>query len=628
MRLLPNSRRCRAVRSAAGSSLLLAALICNFTTVLPARGGESVTKPPAESTPADFHVDGRKTMEFLASDELEGRGVGTAGLDAAADRIADDFHKLGLKPLPGYADYFQPFKMTTAVVPDPKTTLAVGDIPYKLKTDFTPIAFTGEGKFEGDLVFVGYGISSKKFAYDDYAGLDVKGKVVLAMRFEPHNAAGTSRFVKDDWSNEAPLVHKAEVAAQHGATALVLVNPPTYHPGDFLLPFSRSGGERVKIPVIQVSDKVADAWLSKGGARSLKDLQADIDKEGKPASVAVAGVNVTGVVALLREEKMVKNVMAMRPGDGEHADEFLVIGAHYDHLGWGGFGSLAPGTRAIHHGADDNASGTVAMLELADHYAHTGPREKTLIFIAFTGEEEGLIGSNYFVNHPPIALDKVVAMLNLDMVGRVRNNVIYVGGAGTAPSFDAFLKEAGVDSPLVQKSFGRGGMGPSDHMSFALKKVPVLFLFSGLHMDYHRPTDTADKINFAGIDDVVKFSIKLLNGLEDMPREKYVDSADKDSMKPVHTGSRVTLGIVPDYSAMDDSAKGVKISGTSSGSPAEKAGLKADDVIVQWNSDKVDSLQQLTNFLAAAKPGDKVKLGVMRGEKRLELEATLAARPQ
>ena len=196
-------------------------------------------------------------------------------------------------------------------------------------------------------------------------------------------------------------------------------------------------------------------------------------------------------------------------------------------------------------------------------------REKTLIFIAFTGEEEGLIGSNYFVNHPPVGLDKVVAMLNLDMVGRVRSNVIYVGGAGTAASFDGYLKAAGIDSPLVQKTFeARRHAGPSDHMSFALKKVPVVFLFSGLHIDYHRPTDTADKINYKGIDDVVNFSVKFLNGLEDMPKEKYVDAADKDSMKPVHTGSRVTLGIVPDYSALDDAAKGVKISGTSSESPA------------------------------------------------------------
>lgn len=407
---------------------------------------------------------------------------------------------------------------------------------------------------------------------------------------------------------------------------MVLVNPKTYHLGDVLMPFGHSGGDKSSLPVLQVTQAVADEWLKRGGVCDLKTLQADIDKDGKPTSVPLAGVALNGVMTIHRQEKPVKNVMAMLPGKGEHADEYLVIGSHYDHLGWGGFGSLAPGARAIHHGADDNASGTTAMLKLADHFAHAGPQAKTLVFVAFTAEEEGLIGSSYWVNHPPISLNKIVAMFNLDMVGRVRNHVIYVGGAGTAPSFDAFLKEANVDSPLTQKSFGRGGMGPSDHMSF-MKKVPVLFLFSGLHMDYHRPTDTFDKINFAGMDEVVNFSVKLLKGLEEMPPEKYVDAADKDSMTPtMHTGARVTLGIVPDYSTMDDEAKGVKINGTSPGSPAEKAGLKSGDTIVQWNADKVDSLQQLTNFLAAAKPGDVVKLAVVRDGKRQEMQATLVER--
>ena len=592
---------------------------------------EGMLRPLSRSLPIPplrFHIDARKTLEYLASDELEGRGVGTAGLDKAADLIATDFKAMGLTALPGYNNYFQPFKMTTSVAPDPKTALSSGDAEYKLGKDFTPIAFSNEGAFEGDVIFLGYGISSKKFAYDDYAGLDVKGKVVMAMRFEPHNEAGTSRFVKDDWSEEAHLIHKAEVAAQHGAAALILINPPSFHPGDMLMPFSRMGGERASLPVVQIRQTVADAWLKQANAKDLKSLQADIDKEGKPASIKLEGVKVKGDIAIRREEKEVKNVMAMLPGKGEHADEYLVVGSHYDHLGWGGAGSLAPGMRAIHHGADDNASGTVAMLKLADHFAHAGPPQKTLIFVAFTAEEEGLIGSSYFVNHPPVPLAKITAMLNLDMVGRVRNNVISVGGAGTAPSFDAFLKEANVDSPLVQKSFGRGGMGPSDHMSFALKKVPVLFLFSGMHMDYHRPTDTADKVNYDGLQEVVNFSIKLLAGLQDMPRETYVDAADKDSMSPTmtHGGARVTLGIVPDYSTMDDASKGVKISGTSAGSPAEKAGLKEGDTIVQWNTNQVDSLQQLTNLLAAGKAGDKVKLGVLREGKRLDLEATLAER--
>lgn len=602
------------------------ALACNWTGPGAARGESPAAEAP-KVEPAEFHVDARKMLEYLASDELEGRGVGTAGLDKAADLIAADFRKLGLEPAPGCPDYFQPFKMTTGVSPDPSTALsAASDEPLKLEDDFTPMPFSAERSFDGPAVFVGYGISSEKFKYDDYAALDVKGKVVIAMRFEPHNEAGKSRFTGEDWSDEAHLTRKAEVAAKHGAAALILVNPPIHHAGDPLSLFTRSGGERSALPVLQVTRKVAERWLKSGGLQTVNQLQEAIDKDVKPRSAALADVTIKGNVAIRRDEKTVKNAIAMRPGHGQHAGEYLVVGSHYDHLGWGGFGSLAPGVRAIHHGADDNASGTTAMLEIADHFAHVST-DKTIVFVAFTAEEEGLIGSQHFVDHPPIPLKQITAMLNLDMVGRVRKNVIFVGGAGTAPSLDAFVKEADVDSPLKLKSFGRGGMGPSDHMSFALKKVPVLFLFSGLHMDYHRPTDTVDKINFEGMDEVVKFSIKLLNGLEDMPFEKYVDSADKDSMMPtMHTGSRVTLGIVPDYSTMDDSGKGVKLSGTSAGSPAEKAGLRAGDVIVQWNADKIESLQQLSNYLAAAKPGDVVKLGVERGGQRLDLQATLTER--
>ena len=212
------------------------------------------------------------------------------------------------------------------------------------------------------------------------------------------------------------------------------------------------------------------------------------------------------------------------------------------------------------------------MLKLADHFAHAPRGDKTLVFMAFTGEEEGLIGSAYFVAHPLIPLNHIVAMLNLDMVGRVRDHVLYVGGEGTAASFDAFLKEAKVDSPLTLKSIGRGGLGPSDHMSFALKKVPVLFFFTGMHMDYHRPTDTVDKVNFSGIDEVVNLSAKLVNGLEDMSHEKYADEADKDSMMGFARsgasgagGPSVSLGVIPNYVETESTVKGVKIDGTMPG---------------------------------------------------------------
>ncbi len=573
----------------------------------------------------------KQAVEYLASDELEGRGVGSKGLVDAGDYVAHTFASLGLQPVPGLDGYFQKFDMVTAVAPDPKTSLTLGDKTYEIGKDYAVASFSGEGTFQGPLVFVGYGISSKEHSYDDYASIDVKGKVVLAMRFEPHNESGTSRFAKDDWSTEAVLSRKAKVAAEHGAIALVLVNPPTFHPVDILLPFSRQfPGGKAPIPVVQVKEPVAEAWLKQAKAQELKGLQGAIDKETHPDSLALADIAVKGTIAIQRTEKPVRNVVGMIPGKGPHADEYVVIGSHYDHLGHGGSGSLAPGSHAIFHGADDNASGTAMMLALADRFARRGPQERTLIFAAWTAEETGLIGSQHFVSNPPIPLDHIAANLNLDMVGRVRNNILYIGGAGTAPAFDKLLVEADKGLPFQIKSFGRGGYGPSDHMSFAMHKIPVLFFFSGMHADYHRPSDTSDKVNYASMEDVAKLGERLASELVTMPRQNYVEVTDSGNAMAhmAGGGSHVTLGVVPDYSEGTEQTKvkGVKISGTVPGSPAAAAGLKEGDIIIQFGNDKLDSLYDLSDELGKAKPGDKVKLGVMRDGKRTDLEATLTSK--
>jgi len=615
--------------------LLLAAAWMLSAFTLNAGGISPPGAAPAtqQTSPSSFHVDIKQAVQYLASDELEGRGVGSKGLVEAGDYIARAFAELGLKQLPGIDGYFQPFSMVTATAPDPKCALALGEKAYKSGTDYAIASFSGESTFSSPLAFCGYGITSLEHGYDDYANTDVKGKVALVMRFEPHNESGTSRFAKDDWSKEATLAQKVKQAADRGAVAVVLVNPPTYHLGDILLPFSRRfQGSKASIPVIQVKQSVADEWLTKGGAPDLKTLQARIDDAGKPAAISLGPVIVKGTTAIRRTEKTVRNVLAILPGRGPHADEFVVIGAHYDHLGHGGPGSLAPGSHAIFHGADDNASGAATLLALADHFAHCGPQQRTLLFAAWTAEEEGLIGSQHFVSDPPISLDRVAVDLNLDMVGRVRNNLLYIGGAGTAPIFDKLLEEADKGLPFQFKSFGRGGYGPSDHMSFAMHKIPVLFFFSGMHVDYHRPTDTSDKINYQGMEEVEKLGEKLVTELAEMPRQNYVEVTDSGSAMSHMAGgaTRVTLGVVPDYSEGTEqtNTKGVRISGTVPGSPAAGAGLKAGDVLVQFGSDKLDTLYDLSDELAKAKPGDRVSLAVMRDGKRLELNATLAAKSE
>lgn len=613
-----------------GWTLLAVVLGCNSAAFVVAEA----LNQSAPTTKADpnFHVDVRESVGYLASDELEGRGLGTKGLDKAADYVAGNFKKLGLQTAPGLDGYFQNFTITRATAPDPATTLVFGDKTYSLDGDFGVVSFSAEGKFEGPVVFAGYGITSTKYGYDDYANVDVKGKVALVLRYEPHDLKGVSRFTqkKDEWSTAAALIDKANNAAKHGATAVLIVNPPTFHE-DAAIPFSREMmSEKAAIPFLFLKWHVAKAMLEKAQVKPLLELQKEIDGSGKPHGEALKDVAVAGQVKILRKDMPVKNVVGVIPGKGGLAKEYVVVGAHYDHLGKGGPGSLAPQSHEIHNGADDNASGTTAMMKIAEHYAHanTGAASaRSLMFVGFTAEEEGLIGSQKFVERSPVPLDSIAYMLNLDMVGRVRNNVLSVGGTMTAGSFKDLLKKADDDSPLELKEFSKGGIGPSDHMTFARKKIPVLFFWSGNHRDYHRPTDDADKVNYEGLEQVAKLSTEVVDAMVVHPREQYVEAYDHGGMGTGSGsgGSRVTLGVVPDYSG-DDAQRGVRISGTVPGSPADKAGLKDGDVILKWDDSDVASLYTLTDLLKAGKPGQKVKLLVTRDGKNVEVEATLAER--
>jgi hypothetical protein len=583
-----------------------------------------------------FHIDMKETVEFLASDQLEGRLIGTPGIEKAADYIAGDFSKLGLETLPGLKGYFQPFTMITRVDPDPaKTTLVVKGNTLKLDDDFIPLRASGEGTADGELVFAGYGISDKARKYDDYANITAKGKIVLVMRYEPQDAKGKSRFADkdDDWSADATIPQKVQTAVDQGAVGVILVDPPIHHGDEGLIPFSRRYPFGAKVPVIQVKPGVADALLKEGGQRDLKAVESQIDESVQPHGAALTDVSAHISTGIKQTSKQVENVAALLPGTGPNAGEYVIIGAHYDHLGHGGPGSLAPWSHGIHHGADDNASGTTAMLELADRFAHLGPQPRSIVFLAFTGEEEGLIGSQHFVSHPPIPLDKVIAMLNLDMVGRLKDEQLLIGGKGTAANFPDLVATADEGLPLKLGEFGKGGIGPSDHTSFALKKIPVMFFFTGLHMDYHRPTDTADKINYDGMGQIVQLGVRVIKAMTTMPRQQYNGSYDAAGLlqltgsttQPSH-GGRASMGAIPDYSQGEEAKGGMRIGGIMPGSPAEKAGLKQNDMVTEFNGMKIDNMIDYTNALGKAKPGEKAHLKLLRDGKPFEIEATLAGR--
>jgi len=601
------------------------------------------TEPTTQSAPAPeistgappaTDADPKDTLPYLASDALQGRGVGLPGLDAAAQFIAGEFAADGLRPLPGETDFFQPFDYATQAGPGPKTALAIRSQNLALDTDYLPMRFSIEERFAGPAVFVGYGVSAPEVGYDDYDGVDVKGKVVIAMRYEPMDARSQSRLANSGasgWSNHATFSAKAKAAADHGAAALLLVNPPDSEV-DSLIPFSGTFAGPSTIPVLQIKQSVANRLLAAAGAADLKTLRDQIDASFKPRSMELRDQTVSGEVQIESMTAHVKNVMAALPGTGPAADEFVVVGAHYDHLGLGRLGGMFGPPGSIYHGADDNASGTSTVLELASRLAHAPPPPRTIIFICFTAEEEGLIGSQYFIKHPPVSLDKIVAMVNLDMVGRIRQQTLYIGGQGTAKDFDAILSQADMDSPLKLKSIGRGGMGPSDHMSFAQRRIPVMFFFSGIHADYHRPTDVAEKINWEGIGEVADFTAKVLAGLTKMPRDPYLVEADKDSMHLFGSpdfgagpARRVILGVIPDY-ASQESRIGVLISGTTPGTPADAAGLREGDLLVQFGTQKLENLMDLTQALASCKPGDRVTIKLIRGTQTLSFDVTLAER--
>lgn len=605
------------------------------------RGGKASAEPSAEAIRSD--------VVYLASPHLEGRGVATRGIDLAADFIAEQFRALGLQPIPGHDGYFQTFEMTVGSRPGDATSLRAMGKSLALNEQFRPLAWSKNDAFSGPVAFVGYGIKAPEHDYDDFAGVDLKDKVALLLRYEPHHADGTSRFAKEGSSKHARLNEKVRRCVDAGASAVIIVNPPKHHDElDPLLPFRGAGLARASTPVLTVNPSTANEWLAAAGQPSLAELQERIDTTGKPLSFALEKLRVEGEVRIEPQKRSVKNVVAVLPGTGRWKDEYVVVGAHYDHLGLGGIGSFNPNSAEIHHGADDNASGTAALLALARRFAQQGPRERSIIFIAFTAEESGLIGSAQFVSHPPVPLERIAAMVNLDMVGRVRNNVLYVGGGGTAGSFQSILANADAESPLNLKSMGLGGRGPSDHASFSGKRIPVLFFFSGLHEDYHRPTDTADKINFDGIVETVKLTERIVSRIVAEPREQYVDRYDAQGIntnvglersvghspttRPMNASSaddqrmparRVRLGVVPEFGS-DESTDGMKISGTSANSPASRAGLRGGDRITRLGPYPIQNIYDLQEALSRLEPGQQLTITLVRDGKTIELPLQLA----
>jgi Zn-dependent M28 family amino/carboxypeptidase len=571
----------------------------------------------------------RKDVTFLASDACEGRGVATQGINLAADYIAAEFKKAGLKPAGTDGSYFQPFTMNGGTHDGPASLVLRGPqgqvIELKEGVSFEALGMARSGNVtDVPVVFVGYGISAPKDGYDDYKDMNVAGKVVLVLRDTPRNDNKFAPF-GGDRRKFGSMNEKLLTAEKHEAVGVLFLNDRlAASDGDDLMPFGFTAPSPsvTKLPAVHLRREVADTLFQSSLGTTLREREQDIDRDLKPQSTELTGWTVR-LETKVGRTLHIKNVVGVLEGSGPLAKETVVLGAHYDHLGLGGAGSLASLKKpAIHHGADDNGSGSTALMELARHFGQMPKREgRRLVFIAFSGEEMGLLGSVYYCKNPIFPLTDTVAMLNLDMVGRLHpdkeNNKdkLIVYGTGTAKTFNDLIDRVNQKYDFKLQKV-KGGYGPSDHASFYAKGVPVFFFFTDDHPDYHRPSDTADKINLAGMARVVAMVEEIATEMTTVAeRPEYV----KISEGQITPGNVPRIGIRPAYG---DSEEGVLLDGVSDGGPAAKAGLKEGDRIVEVGGKPAKNLEGYMSLIRNVKKGEPVELTVLREGKKLSIKVT------
>lgn len=518
--------------------------------------------------PIDVIANLKAHIGYLADDKLEGRRTGTPGEKLAMEYISGQFKEIGLLPK-GTEGYYQAFDVNDGLAVEAPTALSIGEVNLQEGKEFFPLAFSAEKKMEAQVSVSLQEVDSPWF-------VDLKGPLD-ENRNNPH-------FDLYDY-----VYNNAKKAQERGATAVILYNTGSID--DELAFKAKDHSAKLSIPVLYITKDAA--------AKYLKDITATHTIR---FNVAIGERHRTG-----------HNVIGYIDNGAEHT---VVLGAHYDHLGYGEDGNsmLRNGEHLIHNGADDNASGTAALIELARQLKHAKARNNNYLFIAFSGEELGLFGSKYFVDNPTINLQKVDYMINMDMVGRLSDStrVLTVGGVGTSPAWGEVFPPEPTDGRMVKRYFiikyDSSGTGPSDHTSFYRKDIPVLFYFTGLHFDYHKPSDDADKINYAGEEMIIRNIMTVIEQMD--TRGKLAFTKTRETQSTSSASFKVTLGIMPDYTF---AGAGVRADGVTDGRPASKAGIKAGDVIVQLGEYNVNSMETYMQALGKFKKGDHTTVKFKRG---------------
>lgn len=624
-------------------------LIYNFLLIA-ALSFAALAQQPSSNGPSVNRL--QQIISYLASDMLEGRRTGTAAANDAAHYIAGEFSLMGLRPgmqMSGpartrgeiRARYLQPFPYVSKVELGKNNLFFVNPgraddtAQFVVGKDWMPLGFSSNREVKNaEIVFAGYGISSAELKYDDYAVSNAKDRVAIVLAGTPDGDNPHGQFAQ-----AGEIRFRAAAARAAGARALLIISTQEILQHDRLAQLSYDNAGEAGMPVILISPEMAK-----------RIFNSELDELAKVADARVAGRNllqnsIAGAklnmsVSVNRIESPSFNVVGILPGaDPKMRDEAIVIGAHYDHLGLGGEGSLAPREGEIHHGADDNASGVAGLLELARMFSAQKPR-RTIVFIAFSGEEEGLIGSNYYVNHPVVPLANTVAMINMDMIGRLKEQRLIVGGVGTAQEWRSIIDHenpikvaqvAPMPVPVRENdatvrtftlTLNEDGYGPSDHSSFYAKQIPVLFFWTGTHNDYHKPSDTADKINYQGEARIVSFVANIVRDI-DKSDKRPTYSVAKSESQGRSTGFRVYLGTIPNYA---DSNDGLLLDGVREDSPAAKAGLKAGDKVVKLAGRDVKNVYDYTYALGEMKAGQEYEVELIRAGQRMTLKITPLAR--
>jgi Peptidase family M28/PDZ domain/PA domain len=578
-------------------------------------------------TPAPATATGtRAYVETLASDRFAGREAGSTGEQQAGDYIAAQLARMGARPLPGRQDVFMSFDFT-AGSRDGGSQLSAGSQRFSAPADVVALSFSDDGTVSAPAVFAGYGIvvpEAQSFGYDSYATLDVKDKAVVVLRYFPEDADKETKSILARYSD---LRYKALAARQRGAKALLVVTGPRSPnagqtvPITFDTALAGSG-----IPAASISSKAAAALF---GSRSLESVQKELDS-GNPhvAGFALDGVTVELSTKLVREKRTARNVVAFLPATSPVTGvekPWIVVGAHYDHLGLGRNGnSLASGADVgkPHVGADDNASGSAAVLAVAEAFARRTMRRRNLVVALWSAEEIGLIGSNTFVNSPPIPLNQVAAYLNFDMVGRMQDNKLAVQATGSSTTWASLIERANVAAGF-NLSLQPDPYQPTDVATFNQASVPSLNFTTGAHLDYHKPSDTPDKINYEDLDRIAEFATSIAARLMESDQAPQFVKVEQSSQTVNRTGVRLFTGTVPDYAA---DAKGLLLGGVIGGGPAEQAGLQKGDVIIEIAGQTIANIYDYTYALELLKIGEPVKVVYMRGSERRETTMTPAAR--